>query len=540
MTLDEMLSAAAAARLDSVALLDAPNRSVFAEGDGVRLTWSELDSAVNEAASSLAELGAGFGSRVAIQLPNIVELPMLLLACSRLGAVAVPFPIQHRAHELRHGFGIADVAVALTADRPDRPDNVAAMTAVASEFGVVVSSVDSLRFESRTNEPVARSPVRVADVATICWTSGTTGTPKGVPRTHAMWSETGRFQVDALGLESEDRMLCPFPLVNMAGIGGMLVPWLLSGSTLVLHQPLDLPVFLQQLESERITYTVAPPPLLNLLVQGESILADVDLSALRIITSGSAPLDSWMIERWEARGVEICNAFGSNEGVSLLSTRRLVPNPAQRARLFPEPDRYGVEARIVDLQTGDEITEVGQPGELLFGGPTVFDGYLGSDGSEFVDGFFRSGDIFEWATPERRAEQPVDGPTRLLRFVDRAKDVIIRGGMNISAAEVEAVISAHPEVAECAVVGYPDPVLGERVGVFVVPGPAPVDGGRENGGAADGGATAAPDLGSVVEFMRSAEVASYKIPERVELIEALPRNPLGKVIKPELRERWKT
>ncbi len=535
-TLDDMLVAAVAARPDAPALLDAPNRAGFAGGEPRRLTWAQLDDVVDSTAASLRELGATPGSKVALQLPNVVELPVLLLACFRLGAVAVPFPVQHRAHELRIGFDLAAVTLAVTADRPDRPDNVATVAAVAAEHEATAVALDAVGLDggSATGSSdssasfdvgidVGTRPV-ATDVATICWTSGTTGTPKGVPRTHAMWGETGRFQVAALGLTADDRLLCPFPLVNMAGIGGMLVPWLLSRSMLVLHQPLDLPVFLGQLQSERITYTVAPPALLNMLLADDSILDGVDLGALRIITSGSAPLDPWMIEGWEARGVEICNAFGSNEGVSMLSTRSSVPDPVQRARLFPAPDRAGVEARLVDLGTGEEITEPGRPGELLFGGPTVFDGYLGSDGSEFVGGMFRSGDIFEWAEPPSGDREHGDDGPRLLRFVDRAKDIIIRGGMNVSAAEVEALISAHPGITECAVVGYPDPVLGERVGVFVVPN-------QMNG-------DAKPDLESVIAVMRSADVASYKIPERLEVVDTLPRNPVGKVVKPELRARW--
>ncbi len=528
-TLDEVLVAAVSSRPNAPALLDAPNRVGFAGDESRQLTWAELDAAVNSAAASLQRLGAASGSRVAMQLPNIVELPVLLLACFRLGAVAVPFPVQHRAHELRHGFATAAVSIAVTADRPDRPDNLETMDAVATEHGAVAVALGAVELDRRNGRPDIGPGVEATGTATICWTSGTTGTPKGVPRTHAMWGETGRFQVEALRLTSADRILCPFPLVNMAGIGGMLVPWLLSRSTLVLHQPLDLRVFLGQLQSERITYTVAPPPLLNMLLADGSILADVDLSSLRIITSGSAPLDPWMIEGWEARGVEICNAFGSNEGVSMLSTRSSVPDPGQRARLFPEPDWPGIQIRIVDLHSGEEITDVERPGELLFAGPTVFDGYLGSDGSEFVDGFFRSGDIFEWATPDRSGDRP-----RLLRFVDRAKDIIIRGGMNISAAEVEGLVSAHPGIAECAVVGYPDPILGERIGVFVVPHPT------AGATGAGSGQPAAPDLDSVAQLMRSADVASYKIPERLEIVDALPRNAVGKVVKPELRERWKT
>ncbi len=527
-TLTDLYNEAVNAGHGRIALADAPNRESFAPGAPRRFGWADLHGSVSAAVQSLTSLGVQPGDRVAIQLPNVVELPVLILACSCLGAIAVPFPVQHRSHELREGFNTAEVSLVVTADRPDRPDQLSQVGALVESLNLdrqlSVASInpafDGLTVNVEPPDNPESIPV-VADtspdsMATICWTSGTTGTPKGVPRTHAMWAETARFQVDELSLTDTDRILCPFPLVNMAGIGGMLVPWLMSKSALFLHQPLDLPVFLHQLQSERATYTVAPPPLLNMLIRDQSVLGDVDLSALRVVTSGSAPLDSWMIEGWEALGVEICNAFGSNEGVSLLSTRRSVPDPAQRARLFPEPERPGVEVAIIDRTTGESITELGRPGELLFRGPIVFDGYLDSDGSEFDDDWFRSGDIFEWAT-ERSASSP-----RLLRFVDRAKDIIIRGGMNISAAEVESFVSTHPAVGECAAVGYPDTDLGERVGVFVVKGDQ----------------EAAPELDEVVEIMRAAGVASYKLPERLEVIEQLPRNAVGKVMKPKLRSRW--
>ena len=197
MTLGDLLASAVAARPDAVALMDAPNRPTFADGEPRRLTWAEFDVAVERAAAALGELGVSAGGRVAIQLPNVVELPVLLLACSRLGAVAVPFPIQHRAHELRHGFDSALVVVAITADRPDRPDNLATVAKVAAEYGAVALSVDALHRTEPSAERPGRTPPAVTDIATICWTSGTTGTPKGVPRTHAMWGETGCFQVDA-------------------------------------------------------------------------------------------------------------------------------------------------------------------------------------------------------------------------------------------------------------------------------------------------------------------------------------------------------
>ena len=238
------------------------------------------------------------------------------------------------------------------------------------------------------------------------------------------------------------------------------------------------------------------------------------------VSSGSAPLDPWMVEGWQRRGVEIVNVFGSNEGAAMMSTMAAVPDPTERARYFPVPERPGVEIRLVDLADEGEITTTGTVGELRFRGVTVFDGYVDSDGPDpddrvfDDDGWYRTGDLFEYVGDAE--------PPRLLRFVDRAKDIIIRGGMNISAAEIEALVADHPAIVECAAVGSPDRDLGERVGVFAVVAPD----------------AEPPTLADLVEHLRDHEIASYKLPERLELIDALPRNPVGKVVKPDLRARW--
>jgi acyl-CoA synthetase (AMP-forming)/AMP-acid ligase II len=518
-TLDVLVKQAVGAAPDKLALGDAPNRETFFSGNPVRLTWGELDHAIDGVAAALQAAGVSVGDAVAVQLPNAVELPVAILACIRIGAVATPFPIQHREHELRYGLGVSGARHLITAARPDRPDLLDASAGVLAEF-------DATMFTFGDTHPAASTPLSLDgggtprahtagpnDNATICWTSGTTGMPKGVPRTHSMWMASSSFQVSELGLGADDRILCPFPVVNMAGIGGMLVPWLATGSSLFLHNPIDLMTFLGQVTNEEITYTVAPPPLLNMLLRNEAMLDGVDMSHVRKISSGSAPLDPWMVEGWQERGIEIVNVFGSNEGAAMLSTAATVPDPALRARNFPVPTREGVEVRLVDSDTNVEITEPSVPGELRFRGVTVFAGYLESDGAEFDDeGYYRTGDIFEIVD--------APGPT-LLRFVDRAKDIVIRGGMNVSAAEVEALISSHESVAECAVVAFPDPDLGEKVGVFVVAAPE-----------------ARPTLEEVLAHLRAQSIASYKLPERLEVIDALPRNPVGKIVKGELRDRW--
>ncbi len=524
-TIDETIRQAARRRPDALAVADPPNRDDFFGGEPLRLTWGQLDSAVSNLAASLTEIGAGPDVAVAVQLPNTVELVLTILACGRIGAVVVPFPIQHRRHELEYGITASSAAVIVTAARPDRPDQLETIASLVAEIG---TGIRVATFGAETTDGATRlnvdtspstfegSPGGPDDVVSICWTSGTTGTPKGVPRSSSMWLASGRFQVDELDLNGDDRILCPFPVVNMAGIGGILMPWAITGAGLFLHQPLDLPVFLAQIASEQITYTVAPPALLNMLLANRSMLDGVDLSHIRKIASGAAPLDPWMVEGWDQLGVEIANVFGSNEGAALLSTKASVPDPTERAHYFPRPTTEGIEVRLVDLDTDAEIDEPGHPGELRFSGPTVFGGYLESSGDEFDDaGFFCTGDIFEWV---ENTSEP-----RLLRFVDRAKDIIIRGGMNISAAELEGLIVGHESVAECAVVGYHDAALGERVGIFVTP-------------AGD----SEPTLEAILEHLRNIGIASYKLPERLQIVAALPRNPVGKITKTDLRTLWAT
>ena len=186
----------------------------------------------------------------------------------------------------------------------------------------------------------------------------------------------------------------------------------------------------------------------------------------------------------------------------------------------PAPE-VSINKSLVDPADETVLTMTGQVGELRFRGITVFDGYLPAPGAPpdtgvfDTEGWYRTGDLFEYVGD--------DDPPRLLRFVDRAKDVIIRGGMNISAAELEALIADHPAIVECAVVGYPDRDLGEKVGVFAV-------------AASD---VEPPTLEAVIGHLRDQEIASYKLPERLEVIDALPRNPVGKVVKPDLRDRWR-
>jgi acyl-CoA synthetase (AMP-forming)/AMP-acid ligase II len=220
-------------------------------------------------------------------------------------------------------------------------------------------------------------------------------------------------------------------------------------------------------------------------------------------------------------GIEVVNLFGSNEGISLVSGEAEAPDPERRARYFPRfgrpevpwPQRVAsaLRTRVVDPDTGLEILEADRPGEMQIRGPTVFDGYFRAPeltAAAFTsDGFFRTGDLFEIAGE--------GGDLRYYRFVGRLKQLIVRGGLKVAPEEVEAVLAQHPEIAEASAIGYPDPVLGERICAVVVP--------RRPG--------ADVSLSSIQDFLRGSGVAVFKWPERVRRVEALPRNAVGKVVR---------
>jgi acyl-CoA synthetase len=545
---DDMIDALLRERVardgDIPALVDPLNRAALMEGPARTLTWPDLDEQVSRLAQVLLDQGVRPGDVVGIQLPNTVEIVVAFLAIVRIGAIVAPFPVQYRAYELTYLSGVAQVQAFLVASRIGQRPAAAEIASLAGQipslrwvgaFGPSgdlpdgVIGLDS-RMEAAPERYAARGGLAAHlaawspdpnDCVTICWTSGTESTPKGVQRTHYDWMSMRTGTVEGPDLTADDVLLNPFPMVNMAGINGMFLPWLTVGGLLVQHHPFDLATFLAQIEQHRATYTCAPPALLTALLHNEALTARADLSSLRILGSGSTPLAPSLLQGWHDRyGIEIINFYGSNEGIALLGTPKDIPDPAVRAQYFP---RYGVQdwsitmsrttlARIVDPVTGEVITEAGVPGELRIKGPGVFPGYLPASGVPDPfdeDGYLKTGDILEIAGDE----------LQYLRYVDRSKDMVVRGGMKISAAELEGLIAGHPAVADVAVVAYPDDVLGERACAVVVPRP---------------GQTVS--LAEIIAYLREIGIATFKLPERLEVRDELPRNPLGKVLKRELRD----
>src|SRR5580658_6597225 len=479
---DDMIDALLRERVardgDIPALVDPLNRAALMDGPVRTLTWPELDEQVSRLAQVLLDEGVRPGDVVGIQLPNTVEIAVAFLAIVRIGAIVAPFPVQYRAYELTHLSHVARVKLFITAGRIGRRQAAAEIAGLREQIPSLRTVAAFGASGASATEGVVGVDERIAaagdlggldrylaswspdpnDCVTICWTSGTESTPKGVPRTHYDWMAMCTSTVEGPDLTADDVLLNPFPMVNMAGINGMFLPWLKVGGLLVQHHPFDLATFLRQISQYRATYTVAPPALLTALLQNDALLAQTDISSLRILGSGSTPLAPSLLQGWhDTYGIEIINFYGSNEGIALLGTPTDIPDPSVRALYFP---RYAArdwsitlsrttQARIVDPATGAEISSAGVPGELRIKGPGVFPGYLPASGVPDPfdeDGYLKTGDILAIAGDD----------LEYLHYVDRSKDMVVRGGMKISAAELEGFIAGHPAVADVAVVAYPD------------------------------------------------------------------------------------
>ena len=510
------------------ALVDQPNREQLTGDAPFRLSFGDIDTASDNLALAWLNFGLTAGDRILVQLPNIAELVVCYYAASKMGVVLSPIPMQYGAHEIAHLATSLDIklALSLTKFKDEDPSEAFAKAQLRSPVWIlgddfkmdltVAATAKSILAEHRS-----QTGVDANSVLTICWTSGTTGTPKGVPRSHNMWITTG--SITAFNAENQpgERVLNPFPLVNMAGLGGFLFPSALKGLSLHLHHPIDLPIFLGQIQQEKINYTIAPPALLNKFAAEPAMWGQFDFSELRAVGSGSAPLSPAMIEQFETvYGKEIHNMFGSNEGTCLAATPHTSADPVTRATCFPycgdHSDNWPdypwnqVNTKVIDQETGVTLTDIGAQGEFCISGPSVIDGYWDHDNQNVFteDGYFRTGDLVEICGEK----------AQYLRIAGRCKDIINRGGMKLSPAELDILLEGMPGLAEVAVCGYADEALGEKVAVVAV--------------AQD--PDNPPTLENITEFLRERGIAVFKLPEYLLLTTALPRNPLGKVLRHEL------
>ncbi|MBN9527083.1 MAG: acyl--CoA ligase [Alphaproteobacteria bacterium] len=522
-TLHDVFAANAAANPGRLALVDAPNRAAFAHGEPRRFDYAGLAALVDRLAAVLLGQGLARDDVMLVQMPNIHELIVLYLAAARLGVVVSPVPVQYRHGELGQIVEtLRPKAFCTTARFAGLFLDHVPFSGRVLVFGPGAPT-GAVCLDEATGDPVlldAAPRPGADDIVTICWTSGTEGRPKGVPKTHNNWMSSGRGLPRAARLQPGDVILVPFPVINAASIGGLFTPWLGTGGTLVLHHPFDIDVYLGQIRDEGVHYTIAAPALLTAILQkgGDG----GRLGRLRVLGTGSAPPDPWMMRRFEERfGIPVINFFGSNEGILLCADADMIPDPETRARLFPRvgDDSWpghgetvnGGAIRLVDAETGERVTTPGRVAEMRINGPSLLPGYYRPDGFERSgfddDGFFRTGDLFEITA---------DGGH--IRFVGRSKDLIVRGGMKIAPAELDALLSSHPKMREAAVASFADERLGERVCAFVVPK-----------------AGEQVTLDDLCAFLEEKGLARFKWPEKLVVMEALPRNALAKLVRSQLR-----
>ena len=522
-TLIDAFKAHARKMPERLAIIDPLNKEALLGTAPERITYADFEKAVASAATALRTEGIGKDDVVVVQLPNCWELAMLYLAIARAGAVISPVPMQWRANEILYVCDLTQAKAFITVEAFHGFEHRKMGREVADK-SVSLKKIFAYEDLKRMVEVEAapdldQIPVEGNDIFTICWTSGTEAQPKGCPLSHNNWRCQSSLAF-AGGAEPGDIMLTAGPLVNMASVGTVYIPWLIFGGTVVLHHPFDPALLLKQMVEEKINYTLLVPAVVNLILK-HPLAEGVDLSSIRSITVGSAPPSMWAMEEFKKRwDIDIGNIWGQNEGTAIISGVRDVPDMEVRVNSLP---RYGVpgvtwsvdmaqhmHTKLVDAE-GNELNEEGAVGELLYRGPNVIPGYFKrpdlNEKAFDAEGYIHTGDLFKLVGD------------RYLQFFDRAKDIIIRGGYNISAQEIENILLAHPKVQEVAAVGMPDENLGERTCVYVVPAPEQ-----------------SLTLDDLIMFMEEQGTAVYKFPERLEIIDALPRNPVGKIMKKKLRE----
>lgn len=507
---------------DRTAVVDPPNTNDLIGRDPERLTYEELSERVDAVATGLIKKGIEKDDIVVVQLPNSWELAMLYLAISKAGGIISPLPVQWRQREIRHVMELTKSKAIITIEEFNEFNHVEMCEKIQKEYSefekiITSSDVQEMSGGKIDGEELGEVEIGANEVFNIQWTSGTTAEPKACPITHNNWFSD--FVAPLCQVKEGSKILCVAPLVNMTALGVMYIPWILICGTLILHHPIDFELMIQQMQEEDINFTIMVPALLNLLLKHPKV-DEFDLSSVDTITVGSAAPSEWSLreskERWD---IDIINIWGQNEGTGIVSGPLTTPLE-RRATDFPifkedvdweidDPRAEAIRMKIVDPDTGKELTEVGEIGELAYRGPLTMAEYFRqpelTEEAFDDEGYFYTGDLFKIAEDNH------------MSFFDRKKDVIIRGGFTISAKEIENIALEHEKIADAAAVAMPDPNMGEKTCLYVVP--------KEEG----------LTLEDITSFMED-EVAVYKLPERLEIVDEIPRTPVGKIRKTELRE----
>jgi acyl-CoA synthetase (AMP-forming)/AMP-acid ligase II len=487
-----------------------PDKTALIEGEQ-SLTYAEMLARAEAFSAGLAGMGVAKGDRVALLFPNCIEFCLAYFAVLRLGAVVVPLNnrlaakefayivndsgpkvlvVGHQLWEAYEGFrGMLDSPPAVVyAGEREAPG--------AADFA-----------ELSRPGPAAPAPPEIGpdQAACIMYTSGTTGLPKGAVMSHRNVFTNARNCGAHMGYVESDVTLIVVPLFHVTGLNTQLVAFVYCGGTCVIQRAYNTAEMIRLLARHRVTTMITVPTMYTLLLVNQE-LETADLTALRALSYGGAPMDPATIAGLKERlGVELFNAYGLTETSSLAT----VMPPCDTARKGASVGLAvsGVRLRVVG-PGGDDLPP-GEAGELWIKGPNVVQSYWNkpeATAESLAGGWLHTGDY---------ARMDDEG---FVYIVDRKKDMINRGGENIYSIEVEAALTSHPRVLEAAVVPRPHSIFGEVVHAFVVPSPGQPPGEEE------------------IIAHCAGLIADYKVPASVSVVEELPRNPGGKVLKARLRE----
>lgn len=481
----------------SAMLETAPERpAVICADDGERISYGELAGRVEALAGRLRAAGVERGDRVALVLPNGPEFVEALLAIGALGAGAAPLNPGYTADE--HSFYLDDLAprvLLLAAGETPAAREVVPDAIPVVELSYAAGAGSSLALGGRDLAPAALGEAASPDdVALLLHTSGTTSRPKQVPLLHRNLAASARNIAAFYGLGPDDVSYCAMPLFHVHGLVASTLATLASGGSVVVTRRLAPRRFWQHLGEHGVTWFSAGPTLHHMLLDKAEDAAIPP--TLRFTRSCSSALSPALFARAEERyGVPILEAYGMTEASHQMASN---PLPPARREVGSVGIASGVEIGIADRD--GRFLGVGEAGEVCIKGPGVTPGYLGNpeaNASSFFDGWFRTGD------------QGVVDADGYLRLVGRIKEMILRGGENISPLEIEEILLAHPAVADAVAFGVADEKYGEEVEAAV---------------ALKGEATDR----DLVDHCKE-RLAAFKVPRRIHVLEAIPRTPTGKV-----------
>lgn len=496
-----------------------PEKIAVIDNRGTSYTYAALDRAASSLATWLLSCGVQPGDRVAFQLPGWCEFTVIYLACLKTGAVSVPLLPAWREAELVWVLNKcqAKVFFAPTAFKNTRPiDLVLPLRGQLPHLQAVVAvdklspATDTLALSQLLQDtPPLTTPVSVQgdELAAVLFTSGTEGDPKGVMLTHNNILASERSYCARLNLTWLDTFLMPAPLGHATGfLHGVTAPFLIGARSVLLDifNPLDCLALLQQ---ERCTCVLGATPFVyDLLCTLEK--QPYDISSLRFFLCGGTTIPQKIARHCLEMGIKLLSVYGSTESSPHAVVR--LDDPLSRVLNTDGFAAPGVEIKVVN----EERAEIayGEEGEEASRGPNVFMGYL--DEPELTaraldeDGWYYSGDL---------CRMDEDG---YIKITGRKKDIIVRGGENISSREVEDILLQHPHIHDVGIVAMPDERLGERSCAYVVL-KAPHD---------------SLSLEEIVAFFSRQRVAKYKYPEHLVVVESLPRNASGKIQKFLLRQ----